>query len=256
MNTTATSGSTTLRLSAIAKSFGQVHVLEAIDLDIARGERHALIGPNGAGKSTLFNLISGAFAPTSGSITLNGASVAGLVPHRLNRAGLGRSFQITHIFDKLTVRENIRLSVMGKFDKRWSFFRRGRVWEAIDRETEELIAGANLTRQAETNAGELAYSEQRAVEICMTVGTGADVILLDEPTAGMSREETSHIIAFIREMTAGRTLVMVEHDMDVVFTLADRVSVLVNGRILLTATPAEIRADARVREAYLGEGEH
>ncbi|MGU3575018.1 ABC transporter ATP-binding protein [Brucellaceae bacterium C25G] len=246
----------TLSLSSVAKSFGMVRVLEAIDLDIAKGERHALIGPNGAGKSTLFNLISGAFAPSSGKINLNGASVAGLVPYKLNRAGLGRSFQITHIFDKLTVRENIRLSVMGRFKKRWSFFRFGTVWKEIETETEALISGANLLKQADTNAGELAYSEQRAVEICMTVGTGADVILLDEPTAGMSREETAHIINFIRHMTAGRTLIMVEHDMDVVFTLADRVSVLVNGRILVTGTPSEIRADMRVREAYLGDGEH
>ncbi|RJG44449.1 MULTISPECIES: ABC transporter ATP-binding protein [unclassified Mesorhizobium] len=247
---------TTLSLSSVQKSFAMVRVLEAIDLDIAKGERHALIGPNGAGKSTLFNLISGAFAPTSGSIQLNGASVAGLVPHKLNRAGLGRSFQITHVFDKLTVRENIRLAVMGRFGKRWSFLRRGAVWDEIDRETDALIAGANLSPQSETNAGDLAYSEQRAVEICMTVGTGAEVILLDEPTAGMSREETAHIITFIRKITEGRTLVMVEHDMDVVFNLADRVSVLVNGRILVTGTPAEIRSDARVREAYLGDGEH
>lgn len=250
------SDASTLSLSSVQKTFRIVRVLEAIDLDIAKGERHALIGPNGAGKSTLFNLISGAFAPTSGAIRLNGALVGGLVPHKLNRAGLGRSFQITHVFDKLSVRDNIRLAVMGRFGKRWSFLRRGAVWDEIDRETEALIAGANLTRQADTNAGDLAYSEQRAIEICMTVGTGADVILLDEPTAGMSREETSHIISFIRKITDGRTLVMVEHDMDVVFNLADRVSVLVNGRILVTGTPAEIRADARVREAYLGDGAH
>lgn len=246
----------TLSLASVAKSFGIVRVLEAIDLEIARGERHALIGPNGAGKSTLFNLISGAFAPTSGTITLNGSTIGGLVPHKINRAGLGRSFQITHVFDKLTVRENIMLSVMGRFGKRWSLLRRGPVWNDIGRETDAILEGANLTARAHKRAGDLAYSEQRAVEICMTVGTGADLILLDEPTAGMSREETEHVITFIRRMTEGRTLVMVEHDMDVVFNLADRVSVLVNGRILMTGTPAEIRADARVKEAYLGEGAH
>ncbi|KPL54818.1 branched-chain amino acid ABC transporter substrate-binding protein [Prosthecomicrobium hirschii] len=246
----------TLKLEGVAKTFGVVRVLEAIDLDIRQGERHALIGPNGAGKSTLFNLISGAFAPTSGLIALNGTSIGGLVPHALNRAGLGRSFQITHVFDRLTVRENILLAVMGRFGKRWSLMRIGPVWAQIAEETDRLIAGANLAAQAGKRAADLAYSEQRAVEICMTVGTGASVILLDEPTAGMSREETRHIIEFIRRMTEGRTLVMVEHDMDVVFTLADRVSVLVNGRILVTGTPAEIRSDPRVREAYLGDGEH
>ena len=245
-----------LKLQSVAKAFGAVRVLEAIDLTIEKGERHALIGPNGAGKSTLFNLISGAFGPSSGSIALNGTPIGGLVPHALNRAGLGRSFQITHVFDKLSVRENIALAVMGRFGKRWSLWRRGSVWGRIDEETEALIAGANLADLADKRACDLAYSEQRAVEICMTVGTGAEVILLDEPTAGMSRDETRHIIAFIHRMTEGRTLVMVEHDMDVVFTLADRVSVLVGGRILVTGTPAEIRSDARVREAYLGEGAH
>lgn len=246
----------TLELSGVAKSFGAVRVLEAIDLTIAKGERHALIGPNGAGKSTLFNLISGAYAPSAGAILLNGTQVGGLVPHKLNRAGLGRSFQITHVFDRLTVRENIRLALMARHGKRWSLLRRSAAWSEIDAGTEALILGANLVRRAETLAGDLAYSEQRAVEICMTVGTGADVILLDEPTAGMSREETAHVIAFIRHITDGRTLIMVEHDMDVVFNLADRVSVLVNGRILVTGTPAEIRSDARVRAAYLGEARH
>ncbi|TPQ50677.1 hypothetical protein C2U72_12170, partial [Prosthecomicrobium hirschii] len=149
----------TLKLEGVAKTFGVVRVLEAIDLDIRQGERHALIGPNGAGKSTLFNLISGAFAPTSGLIALNGTSIGGLVPHALNRAGLGRSFQITHVFDRLTVRENILLAVMGRFGKRWSLMRIGPVWAQIAEETDRLIAGANLAAQAGKRAADLAYSE-------------------------------------------------------------------------------------------------
>lgn len=241
-----------LVLDNVSKSFGSIRVLESINLEVAQGERHALIGPNGAGKSTLFNLISGRFAVSGGSIAMNGREISGLPPHALNRAGLGRSFQITHIFDNLTVRENVLLSVMGKYGKRWSFFRRGAVWDAIRAETENLLALGNLSIHADKTAGRLAYSEQRALEICMTVATGADVVLLDEPTAGMSREETTETINFIREMTVGRTLIMVEHDMGVVFNLADRVSVVAFGRILMTGTPEEVQNDPRVREAYLG----
>jgi branched-chain amino acid transport system ATP-binding protein len=245
----------TLILDRVAKSFGQVRVLEGVDLAVRKGERHALIGPNGAGKTTLFNIISGRFPPSSGVIRLNGTDIAGLPPHRLNRAGLGRSFQITHIFNQLSVADNVRLAVMGRYDLRWSFFRRGAVWRDVDRETDALLAASALAMHADRDAGTLPYAVQRALEICMTVATGAELVLLDEPTAGMSREETAQIIAFIRRMTEGHTLVMVEHDMDVVFGLADRVSVVAQGRILATGTPAEVAADPRVREAYLGEPE-
>jgi len=242
-----------LVLRSVAKHFGQIRVLENIDLTIARGERHALIGPNGAGKSTLFNLISGRFPLSAGSISLNTREIGGLPPHLLNRAGLGRSFQITHIFNRMSVRDNILLSVMSRHGKRWSFLRRGSAWRTIDEETDGLLEGSNLAHYAERDAGTLPYSDQRALEICMTVATGADVVLLDEPTAGMSREETALTINFIRKLTEGRTLVMVEHDMDVVFGLADRVSVVANGSILATGTPQEIANDARVRKAYLGD---
>ena len=242
-----------LVLRSVAKHFGQIRVLENIDLTIARGERHALIGPNGAGKSTLFNLISGRFPLSAGSISLNAREISGLPPHLLNRAGLGRSFQITHIFNRMSVRDNILLSVMSRHGKRWSFLRRGSVWRTIDEETDGLLEGSNLAHHADRDAGTLPYSDQRALEICMTVATGAEIVLLDEPTAGMSREETALTISFIRKLTEGRTLVMVEHDMDVVFGLADRVSVVANGSILATGTPQEIANDARVRKAYLGD---
>jgi len=241
-----------LRLDAVCKRFGPVEILKGVNLSIEAGERHALIGPNGAGKSTLFHLISGHLPVSSGSVHLGEQDITGLPPHKLNRAGLSRSFQITAIFDKLSVRDNVRLAVTSRFGKRWSLWRRSAVWAQIEAETDAVIDGARLTAAADNEAGNLTYSEQRALEICMTVSTGAQVVLLDEPTAGMSREETAHMVEFIRQLTQGRTLVMVEHDMDVVFGLADRISVLAGGRILATGTPDEIRHDPRVQEAYLG----
>jgi branched-chain amino acid transport system ATP-binding protein len=241
-----------LVLTGVVRRFGPIEVLRGVDLAVRRGERHALIGPNGAGKSTLFNLVSGSLPPTAGSIRLEGRDIAGRPPHVLNRGGLSRSFQITAIFDRLPVRDNVALAVMSRHGQRWPLVRRGPLWRAIDAEVDAILAGANLAVLADREAGTLAYSEQRALEICMTVATGAPLILLDEPTSGMSREETAHIVAFIRRVTEGRTLLMVEHDMDVVFGLADRVSVLANGTILATGAPDAIRADPRVQEAYLG----
>lgn len=243
-----------LSLKGVCKQFGPIRVLEGIDLVIPHGERHALIGPNGAGKSTLFNLISGHLPVSSGEIVLATQPITGLSPHQLNRAGLSRSFQITAIFDHLSVRDNVRLAVMSRLGQRWALWRRAAAWREVHAQTELIIEGAHLSNSAELEACTLAYSEQRALEICMTVATGAQVILLDEPTAGMSRDETARIVDFIRHVSQGRTLVMVEHDMDVVFGLADRISVLAGGRIIATGTPDEIRNDARVQEAYLGQG--
>ena len=241
-----------LSLRGVAKNFGPIRVLTDIDLELREGERRALIGPNGAGKSTLFNLVSGRFAPTSGAITLGGKAIHGAAPHRLNRSGLSRSFQITQIFPGLSVRDNVYLAVMSRFGKRWSVLRIGAVWRQIAEETDQILDSAQLRPLAARLAGTLAYSEQRALEICMTVATGPHLILLDEPTSGMSRAETKAMVAFIKRMTEGRTLLMVEHDMDVVFGLADTISVLANGHILATGTPEEIRDDRRVQEAYLG----
>lgn len=243
-----------LVVNDVAMRFGPIRVLEAIDLRLKQGERHALLGPNGAGKSTLFNLISGRFAPTAGTILLDGKRIDGQPPHRLSRMGLARSFQITHIFDGLSVRENIYMAVMSGHGRRWSMLRSGAAWRTIQEETDQLLKAARLDAMCKRTAGTLTYSEQRSLEICMTVATKPSLILLDEPTAGMSHEETSHMIEFISRITSGRTLLMVEHDMGVVFGLADRISVLVNGRILATGTPEEIRANQQVQDAYLGGG--
>ena len=249
--TTKSAADPVLVVRGVAKSFGPIAVLDEINMSLAAGERRAVIGPNGAGKSTLFNLVSGRFAVTKGSILLNNKRIDGTAPHRLNRMGLSRSFQITQIFKGLSLYDNIYLAVMSRHKRRWAISRFGPAWKTIHQETEQLLDLAQLTPLARKQAGTLAYSEQRALEICMTVATGPSIILLDEPTAGMSRSETSNMVAFIDRMTKNCTLMMVEHDMDVVFGLADTISVLANGRILATGTPEAIRNNQQVQDAYL-----
>jgi branched-chain amino acid transport system ATP-binding protein len=249
----AVPGVPALELEAVCKSFGKTEIIRGVDLAIGRGERHALIGPNGAGKSTLFHLISGRLETSSGSIRLNGQEVTGLPPYRINRMGLARSFQITNIFPRLSVFENIRCATLFPLGYRYTFLRRlSRLTDAAER-AENLLERIGLRSRRETLAGNLTYAEQRALEIGITVAGGADVILLDEPTAGMSRSESDQAVALIRRMTEGKTLVMVEHDMGVVFGLADRISVLVYGQVIATDTPQAIRTNAAVREAYLGK---
>ncbi|MCL4764993.1 MAG: ABC transporter ATP-binding protein [Hyphomicrobiaceae bacterium] len=242
-----------LELVGVGKAFGSLKVMEGVDLTITAGERHALIGPNGAGKSTLFNVISGMFPPTAGEIRLRGTRISGLAPHEINRRGLSRSFQITNIFHRLSVFENLRIGVMARHGVRYGLMRPISRMSAINDEANAILERVRLARQHDRPAGDLTYSEQRALEIGMTLATGADVILLDEPTAGMSREETDQAVELIRVVTEGKTLLVVEHDMSVVFSLCDRVSVLVYGRILATGTPGEIRSNRQVQEAYLGE---
>jgi len=242
-----------LRLTDVRKSFGRTEIIRGVTLDVPRGERHALIGPNGAGKSTLFHLISGRLAVTSGTIELKGQPITGLPPYRINRMGLSRSFQITNIFPRLSVFENIRCATLYSLGYRYSFWHRlSRLRDAADR-AQDIMTQIGLRYRRETLAANLTYAEQRALEIGITVASGADVILLDEPTAGMSRSESQQAVALIRKMTEGKTLVMVEHDMGVVFDLADRISVLVYGEIIATDAPAGIRANAAVQEAYLGK---
>lgn len=241
-----------LELRALRKSFGATEIIGGVDLTVAAGERHAIIGPNGAGKSTLFNLISGRFAPSSGSIRLHGEEIAGRKPYEINRLGLSRSFQITNIFHRLTVFENLRCAVLWSLGYRYSFWQRLNALTDAEDRAEEVLQRIGLRRRRNIAAGQLTYAEQRALELGITIAGGANVILLDEPTAGMSRSETANAVALIRDATAGKTLVMVEHDMGVVFGLADRISVLVYGEVIASGSPAEIRADARVKEAYLG----
>lgn len=241
-----------LHINGLRKSFGKTEIIRGIDLSISKGERHAVIGPNGAGKSTLFNLITARFPPTAGKVSLHGQNLAGLAPYQINRLGLSRSFQITNIFPKMSVFENIRCGLLWSKGYKYSF------WNLVSR-SRELTEGAeaileqiNLSERRDLPAGVLSYAEQRALEIGITIAGGADVIMLDEPTAGMSHSETDYIVELIRKVTEGKTLVMVEHDMGVVFGLADRISVLVYGEIIATGAPEQVRGNAKVQEAYLG----
>jgi len=241
-----------LALRGVEKRFGATPIIRGVSLDVPQGERHAIIGPNGAGKSTLFNLISGRFAPTRGSILLDGQEIAGARPYAINRRGLARSFQVTNIFPRLSVFENLRCSVLWAQGYRYCFWRNA---DALDDARERAVATLEeigLAARRDLPAGVLTYAEQRALEIGITIAGGARTILLDEPTAGMSRGEADHAVALIRRVSEGRTLVMVEHDMSVVFGLADRISVLVYGEIIATDTPARIRDNAAVQAAYLG----
>jgi branched-chain amino acid transport system ATP-binding protein len=246
-------GEAALELTDIRKRFGKTEIIRGVSLSIKHGERHALIGPNGAGKSTLFNLISGRFPPSSGTIRLLGTEITGRRPFEINRLGLSRSFQITNIFNRLSVFENLRCSVLWSLGYRYSFWRNLNKLRDAEERAEAVLQRIGLKRRRNIAAGLLTYAEQRALEIGITIAGGASVILLDEPTAGMSRGETANAVALIREITQGKTLVMVEHDMGVVFDLADTISVVVYGEIIASGPPARIRADPKVKEAYLGQ---
>jgi branched-chain amino acid transport system ATP-binding protein len=245
-----------LQLSDVRKSFGRTSIINGVNLAIVRGERHAIIGPNGAGKSTLFNLISGRFPVSSGRIDLHGEDITGLEPHLINRKGLSRSFQITNIFPRLSVYENLRCAVLWSLGYKYSFWHRIGALKEVRGRTDEIVERIGMATRRDRPAGVLTYAEQRALEIGVTIAGGADVILLDEPTAGMSRSETGEAVELIRNVTEGKTLVMVEHDMSVIFDLADRISVLVYGEVIASGTPQEIRGNKLVQEAYLGTEQH
>ncbi len=241
-----------LELKDLRKSFGKTEIIRGVDLAVQAGERVAVIGPNGAGKSTLFNLISGRFGPTSGEVLLHGKRIDGMKPYEINRMGLARSFQITNIFPKLSVFENLRCAVLWSMGYRYTFFKFLADLEDANDRTEELLEMIRLDKKRDILAMNLTYAEQRALEIGVTIAGGASVILLDEPTAGMSKSETTRFIKLIREVTEGKTLLTVEHDMGVVFGLADKIAVVVYGELLAFDTPEAVRSNARVQEAYLG----
>ncbi len=244
---------TILALEGVRKRFGETEIVRGVSLAVDEGERHAVIGPNGAGKSTLFDLISGRRPVSAGVISLKGVEIQNLPPHRINRLGLARSFQVTNIFPRLTVFENVRCALLWRLGYRYSFWRLVDRQPRLNEEAMAVLERIGLARRAGFPAGELAYAQQRALELGIAIAGGAEVILLDEPVAGMSRSEAERAVRLIREVTEGRTLVMVEHDMATVFDVADRITVLVYGKVIASGPPAAIRADARVREAYLGE---
>jgi len=241
-----------VELRDLRKSFGKTEIIRGANLVVAPGERVAIIGPNGAGKSTLFNLISGRFGSTSGQILLHGQSIDGLKPFEINRRGLARSFQVSNLFNRLSVFENIRCAVLWSLGYKYSFWKFLADLRDANERSEEVLEMIKLDKRRDVLATNLTYAEQRALEIGITIAGGASVILLDEPTAGMSKSETARFVNLIREVTVGKTLLTVEHDMGVVFGLADKIAVLVYGEVIAFDEPQAVRANARVQEAYLG----
>ncbi|HPL10379.1 MAG TPA: ABC transporter ATP-binding protein [Smithellaceae bacterium] len=243
-----------LHIQNIHKDFSGLRVLTGVEFKVTEKERHAVIGPNGAGKTTLFNIISGKFKPSSGAILFKGKDISGKPPHVLNRHGLARSFQITNVFQELTVFNNVLAGVRSRYGLRYNFFKQPNRNREICEKVEAIIDKVGLTDVKDLPASSLSYGQQRALEIGVTLSSEPELILLDEPTAGMTREETERAIKMIDQVTAGRTLIIIEHDMEVVFSLADTISVLHYGTILVSDTPEKIRNDQRVKDAYLGEG--
>jgi branched-chain amino acid transport system ATP-binding protein len=241
-----------IELRDVRKSFGRTEIIRGANLAVKPGERVAVIGPNGAGKSTLFNLMSGRFGSTSGDILLNGRRINGLAPYEINRLGLARSFQVSNLFTRLSAFENIRCGVLWSMGYKYAFWKFLANLRDANERTEEVLAMIKLDKRRDVLAMNLTYAEQRALEIGVTIAGGAGVILLDEPTAGMSKSETANFVALIRDITVGKTLLTVEHDMGVVFGLADKIAVLVYGEVIAFDEPEAVRANARVQEAYLG----
>jgi branched-chain amino acid transport system ATP-binding protein len=244
-----------LELKNVQKNFGKTEIIRGVDLAVKAGERVAIIGPKGAGKSTLFNLISGRFAPTSGEIWLGSHRIDGKQPFEINRLGLSRSFQITNIFPKLSVFENLRCAVLWSLGYKYTFFKFLADLDDANDLAEQYMQRIRLDKKRDVLAMNLTYAEQRALEIGITIAGGAEVILLDEPTAGMSKSETLRFIQLIRQVTEGKTLLTVEHDMGVVFGLADKIAVVVYGEVIAFDTPDVVRSNPKVQEAYLGSAQ-
>jgi len=244
-----------LETKGLYHDFRGLEVLFDVNLQVEEGERHAVIGPNGAGKTTLFNVITGTYRPSQGQVFFKGKEITGTKPHELMRLGVGRSFQITSTFNRLTTFQNIRLAILSKKGIRFHMFRKVDRMQDITQETNEVLKRINLDQERDVPAGMLSYGKHRSLEISLALATDPDLIMLDEPTAGMSRDETHYAVELIRRLTEGKTVVIIEHDMDVVFSLADRITVLHYGQILATGPPAEIRQNQAVKDAYLGETE-
>jgi branched-chain amino acid transport system ATP-binding protein len=241
-----------LEVKNLHKSFGHIKVINGVNLDVPAGQHHAIIGPNGAGKTTLFHLFTGNYAPNGGQIIFNGKDITGLAPHKINRLGLARSFQITNVFPGLTVLENVRAVILSKHKIRFDLFRSVGKMAKINQETLDILDQIGLTDKKPNLAGELSYGQQRALEIGLTLASDPQMILLDEPTAGMSMDETREAVRLIDRVTKGKTLIIIEHDMEVVFTLADIITVIYYGEVLASGSPDEIRGHPKVKEAYLG----
>ncbi|MBF9132598.1 ABC transporter ATP-binding protein [Plantactinospora sp. S1510] len=251
-----TSGRVALRTQALTKVFRGFHAVDSVNLEVREGNVHALVGPNGAGKTTLFNLLTGFVSPTSGTITVFDEDVTGQQPEQVARRGVARSFQITSLFETLTSREHVELALQGLTRQGFRFWRSEKLLDRHRARVDELLAQVGLVPLAEKPVGLLAYGQKRALELALVLALDPRVMLLDEPTAGMGTEDVDRTIELVRRIAAGRTVVFVDHNMHVVGSLADRVTVLQQGRILAEGAYDEVRNDERVITAYLGEAEH
>jgi len=244
-----------LETKGLYHDFKGLKVLFDVNLQVEKGERHAIIGPNGAGKTTLFNLITGTYTPSEGRVLFKDSDITGKGPYEILRLGMGRSFQITNTFNDMTTFENIRLAVLSRKGIRFNVLRKIDRMHEVTEETERILKWVGLDGERDIHAGKLSYGKQRSLEISLALSTDPELVMLDEPTAGMSKDETRNAVEQVRRLTEGKTMVIIEHDMDVVFSLADRITVLHLGTILASATPAEIRENQAVKDAYLGETE-
>ncbi|MDC3057243.1 ABC transporter ATP-binding protein [Alphaproteobacteria bacterium] len=242
-----------LELKNVTKDFGSTSIIRGANLGIKKGEIHSLIGPNGAGKSTLYNLISGVYKVTSGYIKFNGLNIENLPSHEIYRLGLSRSFQITNIFPKLSVFENIRCGMLWNSNYNYSITKILDNEKNINEKTNEILEQISLSKFSKESAGLLSYADQRALEIGITIAGEAETILLDEPTAGMSKSETERAVKLISKIAKKRTILIVEHDMGVVFDLSDTISVLVYGKVICSDKPENVKNNELVKEAYLGK---
>jgi branched-chain amino acid transport system ATP-binding protein len=242
-----------LRIEGLTKNFGGLRVTDDVTLDVRPGELHAVIGPNGAGKTSLINQISGLLAPDAGKIMFGGEDVTGLPINKRAERGLARSFQITSILPGFSVLENVALAVQARRGSSFSFFGRAADEEALNMPAYAALLQAGLAERAHAPAGELSHGEKRALELAIALAMEPKLLLLDEPMAGTGRDEGERIVAVLRSLKGRFPMVLVEHDMHAVFALADRISVLIYGRILASGTPAEVRADSQVITAYLGD---
>ncbi len=242
-----------ISVSGLCRAFGGVVATDQVDLELHVGEVHAVIGPNGAGKTTLIAQISGALRPDSGSIRFAGRDITHLPPYERSRLGLARSFQITSIFNDMSVIENVALAVQAHDGHSYRFWRPARTDPVLIERSMAALARVGLDGRRDHNAGNMSHGEHRQLEIAMALATGPSALLLDEPTAGMGPEETVRMVEIIRSLKADHAILLIEHDMDAVFALADRITVLVYGRIIASGPPQAIRADDEVRKAYLGD---
>ena len=246
-------GEVLLSAQGLTKRFGGLTAVNGVSLDLWRGHIHAVIGPNGAGKSTLTNLLAGDLTPTSGTVTLNGHDVTGCSLEKISRRGLGRSYQKTNIFLPFTVWDNVRLAAQSRTPHALRWLSRANGFAAVNERASHAIALAGLQARTNVVAGTTSHGEQRQLEIAMALATDPQVLLLDEPLAGMGVAEAERMVDLLQRIKPAHAIMLVEHDMDAVFALADRLTVMVNGHVIATGTPPQVRADANVQSAYLGE---